>query len=267
MEVFMKVFFVFLIACFFFLAEFSPIHAGIGEAELQLKGQTLSAQLNKTSLRAILEKLRKEKGIWFKCKETLLEEKISVRFKNLSLEEGLNRIFSFMDYSLIFDRNNQLEGILIIGKKSPGSTELKGKAVRNKMPASSKTSRQYGNDNSSGNNLTSKGSVKGDQRGSGNFRVGNNSPLPGGDVNENAKKLENFIVIKNSPPPGGSVNEATQGGSVNKATQGGSVNEDTRDASRFEIKKNILPPGGPVETPAQVLEKFKVIKNSPPSGS
>ena len=113
------IFTVFYMLTFFCLGSFSPASAGKGEVDVKFEGQILSAELQGVSLKVILEKLNREKGIWFKGDESLLEEKVSVRFKDLPLQEGLRRILSCINHILVFDQDKRLVGLFILGKKSP----------------------------------------------------------------------------------------------------------------------------------------------------
>jgi len=104
----------------FFLGFFPSVSSGKGEIGLKFKGQLMSAELQGVSLRLILEKLNREKGIWSKGDESVLEEKVSVRLMDLPLLEGLRRILSDFNHVLVFDRDKRLVGLFILDKKNPG---------------------------------------------------------------------------------------------------------------------------------------------------
>jgi len=102
----------------------STIYALPGAAGLRISDDTISAELDKTPLIEILETIRREKSIWYKCREILLDEKVSVKFHDVSLENGLNRLLARFNYSLVFDSNQQIIGVLILGKnRSEGSSD------------------------------------------------------------------------------------------------------------------------------------------------
>jgi len=92
------------------------ISSGMENINLDFRSKTFNVILEDESLKNVFEKIQKEKGIWFKAPENLLGEKMSVRFNNLSIQEGLKRILRTMNYSFIFDRENNLIGVFIIGK-------------------------------------------------------------------------------------------------------------------------------------------------------
>lgn len=105
---------------FFCLGSLLSPSSGKEEIALELRGQVMSAELQGVSLRLILERLKREKGIWFKGDESALEESISIRFKDLPLHEGLRRILSNINHVLVFDQERGLVGLFILGKKDPG---------------------------------------------------------------------------------------------------------------------------------------------------
>ena len=83
---------------------------------LVFHGKTFTAILEDASLKTVLEKFQKETGIWFKIPESELNERVSVQFANLSIQEGLKRILRTMNYSFLFDQDNNLMGTFIFGK-------------------------------------------------------------------------------------------------------------------------------------------------------
>ncbi len=106
---------------FFCLASLSSASSDEERIDLNIKGRIMSAELEGVPLRLILEKLKREKGIWYRGSEPELGEKrVSIRFKDLPLEEGLRRILSGMDHVLLFDQEKGLVGLVILGKKESG---------------------------------------------------------------------------------------------------------------------------------------------------
>ena len=91
---------------------------------LIFKGDTFTAILEKEPLKNILEEIRRETGIRFRIAESESDERVSVQFENLTLKEGLRRILRTMNYSLLFDRNDNLTGAFIFGKVSRKSGEI-----------------------------------------------------------------------------------------------------------------------------------------------
>jgi type II secretory pathway component GspD/PulD (secretin) len=100
-----------VITCYLIL-----VAAGEESSTLIFQGATFSANLEEVSLESVFDKILKETGIWFRVPESDLEEKISVRFKNLPVQEGLRRILRTMNYSLLFDQDNKLIGAFVFGR-------------------------------------------------------------------------------------------------------------------------------------------------------
>lgn len=115
-----KIFLICPMLMFFCLGSFLSPSSGKEEIGLKLTGEAMSADLQGVSLRLILERLKRKKGIWFKGDESALEESISVRFKDLPLHEGLRRILSNINHVLVFDQERGLVGLFVLGKKVPG---------------------------------------------------------------------------------------------------------------------------------------------------
>ena len=175
---------VFFLTCAFFFSIISAVPAREKIVDLTIKGETLSAKLKEIPLKDILEKLEREIGIWFKGDESVFAEMVSVQFKDLSLEDGLKRILAFKNYSLLFDRDIGVVGVIVVGKS--GKTTHSSKALKGHVPGGSEFKAVQGS-SSPGN--TGSAPVK--------MKIITNSPPP---KNSNAKPIEGKI-INNSPPP------------------------------------------------------------------
>ena len=194
----MKVLIVIFAVVLFFFSIFTPSPAQSASIELTFKGDVLSANLKGVCLEEILEKLEREKGISWKGASSLLEEEITVRFKDLSLDEGVKRILRSMNHYLIFDADERLASVTIIGVKTGGQVISKGRIVtqkkRTKINRTSKaeeTSEAYG-----GHVALTKKNQEG-------FKVIRNATLPGSSSEPDAEEMDNFKVAKNLPPPRG----------------------------------------------------------------
>jgi hypothetical protein len=83
---------------------------------LLIQHGTISANLEGVPLGEILRQLRDQSTIWYRGNEPLLEQKVSVRFKDLPLEDGVKRILAPFNYSLMFDANGGLSGMILLGR-------------------------------------------------------------------------------------------------------------------------------------------------------
>jgi len=114
----------------FFVSFFLPssVLAGDSAIDLTLEDQTLSARIEEASLRAVIQEIKEETGVWVKLwlkgKEGALDERVSVRFKDLPVQQAFERIFSSMNHSLIFDGQHNLLGVFLLGTPDRSRTSI-----------------------------------------------------------------------------------------------------------------------------------------------
>jgi hypothetical protein len=117
-----------------FLFLLSPEMSGDkGQLELDFSGETCSVGIATLPLKTVLTKIKDKKGIWFKVTQSSMEEAISIRFRDLSIREGIERILKNFNYSLHFDQNGKLLGATILGIKKRSdyrSKKLSSKSKR-----------------------------------------------------------------------------------------------------------------------------------------
>jgi hypothetical protein len=113
----MKVLFNMLGVLLFLLPVSPEILGETGKLELDFSGKTCSVSIEKAPLRTVLTKIKKEKCIWYKVSQSSAYETISIRFSDLSIREGIERILRNFNYSLHFDQDDWLLGVTIVGKK------------------------------------------------------------------------------------------------------------------------------------------------------
>jgi hypothetical protein len=92
---------------------------GVGAEAVSFKEGSLSVNVKETSLLEVARDIEKQSGIWFRGDETFFQEKVSVTFSNLPFEEGLKRILTNLNYSLIFDAKNKVAGVMVMGEGTP----------------------------------------------------------------------------------------------------------------------------------------------------
>jgi len=90
---------------------------------VSVKDGLLSVNLKETSLLEVARDIEKQSGVWFRGDETLFQEKISVTFNDLSIEEGLKRILTNLNYSLMFDNKNKVAGVMVMGEGKPAAAQ------------------------------------------------------------------------------------------------------------------------------------------------
>jgi len=94
-----------------------------------IKHSRISADLKDIPLMELFIRIQEQCNVWFKCNESLLDEKVSVRFKDLALEDGIKRILSSMNHVFIYDENGKLAGVMILGKSITGMDMAKNRQL------------------------------------------------------------------------------------------------------------------------------------------
>jgi hypothetical protein len=102
----------FVLSCLFLM----PLSAW--PDSVTIKNGRMSADLKEAPLAGVTKDIEKQSGISFKGDESFLEEKISVSFKDLSVEEGIRRMLANMNYSLMFDNQGEVSEVMIMSEKT-----------------------------------------------------------------------------------------------------------------------------------------------------
>lgn len=102
----------------FFLSVFSSNAAAKVSEEVNFHGDLMTVKLQDMPLKQLLEKIQKEKGIWFDANGFLPEIKLSMQFENIPLEKALHRFLFKYNYVLFFDHNQNPTSITIFGSKN-----------------------------------------------------------------------------------------------------------------------------------------------------
>jgi hypothetical protein len=100
---------------------YSTVYAQDTRLDLDFKKRKLTARIKNTPLKAVLKEIKEEKDIWFDAgymrDKSLLNKDVSVRFSDVNIDEGLDRILSGINHSLLF-RGNKVVGVMLLGKPS-----------------------------------------------------------------------------------------------------------------------------------------------------
>jgi hypothetical protein len=197
-----------------------------------VKSGLLSVNLKETSLLDVARDIEKQSGVWFRGDETIFQEKISVTFNDLPIEEGLKRILTNLNYSLMFDDKNKVAGVMVMGEGKPagaqqarpgaqpprvatppGTTTRPAPAVRSRTSTSTppyaatvrRPPRAVPQPAQGGAASQAPGSGPAQSALPDAFKVQENSPTPGGSVASDGPLPPAFRVIESSEPPGGPV--------------------------------------------------------------
>jgi hypothetical protein len=243
--------------CFLILFFFTSVLA----ADLvSVKDGSLSVNLKDTALLEVARDIEKQSGVWFRGDETLFQEKISVTFNDLSLEEGLKRILTNMNYSFMFDTNNKIAGVMVMGEGKPAATPPGRPGIttpRVATPPGIQTRPPATVRSRSSTTTPPTAAVRRPPRPAPQpaspspaqlpipeaFKVPDNSPIPGGPLAPDGPLPPAFRTIENTPPPGGPVatKEAPQPSRIIKNAQPPTETEDKTTANPQESKQPTPP--------------------------
>jgi hypothetical protein len=198
---------------------------------VSVKDGLLSVDLKDASLLEVARDIEKQSGVWFRGDETLFQEKISVTFKDLPLEEGLKRILANLNYSLMFDTGNKIAGVMVMAEGKPAVTQpgrpevipprvttppriptRRAPTVRprsstsNPLPATVRRPPRVVPQRAQGGTASqSPGSSAAQSALPEAFKVQENASTPGGPVASDGPLPPAFRIIDNAPPPGGTL--------------------------------------------------------------
>ncbi|HEX9909992.1 MAG TPA: hypothetical protein VGA86_03830 [Desulfatiglandales bacterium] len=233
-----------------FVGFFVYQHALCSEA-VSVKDGLLSVNLKDTSLLEVARDIEKQSGVWFRGDETLFQEKISLIFNDLTLEEGLKRILTNLNYSLMFDNKNKVAGVMVMGEGKPagaqpgrpgaqpprvatppGTTTRPAPTARTRPSVSTppvatvrRPPRVVPQPAQSGTASQTPGSAPAQSALPDAFKAQENATAPGGPAASDGPLPPAFRIIENAPPPGGPV-----------------ADKETPEA--FKVIRNAPPPGG-----------------------
>lgn len=88
------------------------------KGDMIIKDGRLSVEYNKVRLGEILDELKDWSHIWYEGDRSLLDEKITVHFEDLPLDEGMKRILDFANYILVYHTSGTLSGVMLFGKSN-----------------------------------------------------------------------------------------------------------------------------------------------------
>jgi hypothetical protein len=217
---------------------------------VSVKDGLLSVNLKDTSLLEVARDIEKQSDVWFRGDETLFQEKISVTFNDLPLEEGLKRILTNLNYSLMFDAKNKVAGVMVMGEGKPAGAQPGRPGAQPPRVATPP-----------GTSTRPAPTVR---------TMPSTSSQPASTVRRPPRAIPRPAQggVASQPPGSGAAQSATPEAfrvQESAPTPGGAVASDGPLPPAFRIIENAPPPGGPV-TDKETPEGFKVIRNAPPQG-
>lgn len=131
------------VASFVLLSMYSTASPQERQLYLKIKNQKVSANIKNTPLKEVIEEIKQEKDIWFDTgfiqDKSTLDDDISVRFGNVSMKEGLDRILSGINYSMFF-QGNKVVGVMLFGQ--PDKRRVYRTRGRTRSPVTRRSTRQ-----------------------------------------------------------------------------------------------------------------------------
>ena len=97
-----------------FQGRFAP--ASAGSMDLQFQKQTVSAKIDQTPVKAVIERICNQKGIWIKGKKNIPDTLYSVNFEGIQLRRALERILSScsINYCLVLGASRRIRGLIFL---------------------------------------------------------------------------------------------------------------------------------------------------------
>ncbi len=211
--------------------------ASVQAENITIRDGRMSADLKEASLVGIAKDIESQAGISFKGDESLLEEKVSVSFKDLPLEDGIRRILANLSYSFMFDKKGKIAAVMIMsqgGESSAPQAQVRPAPVRASGPMSSASRRP----------VVRRPSLP------------SSSPLVTGQTRAPATVRSRTLSPRVRPQP-----PAARAGQANPAPSEGSNLPDA-----FRTIENVPTPEHSSDSEAPLPPAYRMIQNSEPSG-
>ena len=105
-------------------------------ANVKVEGDRISVDAKGIALGEIVKEIKNSTGIEFELSKTLMEKKISVGFKELSLPEGLKKIIDPLNYAVVYDPGGMISKVIIIDTNEDSKMTAYAKKVDESFPDS-----------------------------------------------------------------------------------------------------------------------------------
>ena len=194
--------------------------------ELVCTEHTISATLTGVPLKKALQTIQQNTGLWYRGTETLLTEPLTVQFTDLPLEAGLKRLLTSLNYSLVFNSEGTVVGVVLLGKRqlsgAPAPKQVSAMRVQKPAPLQEDLDEA--------------------------LRVVENVPPPGGPTTISDEEREDLTVLTMPLPPGGPV-EVTGGDHedlkvIDSSPPGGPAELTEEECEHLEVVTSAPPQGG-----------------------
>jgi type II secretory pathway component GspD/PulD (secretin) len=99
--------------------EAQALAEGTGYSRVSMKDGRMSVSAKDAPLEALCKDIESKSGVRFRIQDALLEYKLSVEIKDLTLLKCLKRLLAHVNYMFCFDNRNRLSEVLIVGRSEP----------------------------------------------------------------------------------------------------------------------------------------------------
>ena len=178
---------------------------------IRIDGSKISVNIEDMGLKEVFEAINKQRKFRVQGDSDLLDRKISIRFQNLTFQEGLRRILNQANYVLMFDGKYQPSGVILMdGGKPMDARDAGGTVALPDLPEPA--DEEIGGMENMENPI---GEAEGlfenpdlpitnDQPDIA-LPPGDDTPLPSGPVEISEQEAVKFMIEENVAPPGGPV--------------------------------------------------------------
>jgi hypothetical protein len=174
---------------------------------IRFDGDKMSAEIDGVLLRDVFKRIKSQKRFNVRGDDSVLNDAVSVKFNDLSFEDGLKKILGHINHILFFNRNKEPSGVLIVGSGGSHISVKKGSARRGKKVEVNRKKSFNPEDMAGGPKGPTPVSdmLPPTEEELASMKIIKNAPTPGGPVKISEEEMENLKIMKNSPPPGGVV--------------------------------------------------------------
>ena len=86
---------------------------GAAENSIQFTDKGMTATLKQSALQDVFENISGQREIWFRGQKSVMDRQVTVRFVDLTFDEGLKRILRGINYMIVAAENNEVEGVIL----------------------------------------------------------------------------------------------------------------------------------------------------------
>jgi hypothetical protein len=203
-----QIFKVFVFLFWFFCSSIYFTPAGAENITIRFDERKMSVDIDGAILNDIFETIAAQREFSVKGDKSILNSEVSISFTDLSFEDGLKKILGKINYILVFDKNKEPSGVIIVdgggaqmsaGKATPEKEKTEVASTDEKDIKPKNTGKK-----SHGPTPISDMTPPTEEE-MASMEVIKDAPTPGGPVKVSEEEMENLKIVKSNTPPGGAV--------------------------------------------------------------